>query len=101
MRIALQIGYTLRMADWSEYSRFLIVLFSILTPFSAIPIFINMTHGMDAAGRRRVLRAAIATVLVVLVVAALAGDVLLRLLGTSLASFRVGGGIVLLLMALS
>ena len=89
------------MAAWSEYSRFMIALFAILTPFAAIPIFINLTHGMAAADRARVLRAAVATVLVVLVVAALAGDVVLSLLGSSLASFRVGGGIVLLLMALS
>jgi multiple antibiotic resistance protein len=89
------------MASWTEYSRFLIGLFAILTPFAAMPIFINLTHAMAPHDRSRVLRAAVATVLVVLVVAALAGEVLLRLLGTSLASFRVGGGIVLLLMALS
>lgn len=89
------------MAAWSEYSRFVIALFAILTPFAAIPIFINLTHGMTAADRARVARAAVATVLAVLVIAALAGDVVLQLLGSSLASFRVGGGIVLLLMALS
>lgn len=89
------------MAAWSEYSRFVIALFSILTPFAAIPIFLDLTRDMQPAGRAKVLRAAVATVFTVLVGAALGGDLLLRLLGTSLDSFRVGGGIVLLLMALS
>ena len=39
--------------------------------------------------------------LIVLVASALTGDTLLHAMGTSLASFRVGGGIVLLLMALA
>ena len=41
------------------------------------------------------------TVLMVLVVTSLTGEALLQGMGTSLASFRVGGGIVLLIMALS
>jgi multiple antibiotic resistance protein len=40
-------------------------------------------------------------VLLVLVIASLTGETLLNGMGTSLASFRVGGGIVLLLMALA
>lgn len=89
------------MALWNEYSRFVIGLFAILTPFAAIPIFLNLTIGLSPRDRRRTLDAAAATVFAVLVAAALGGDLVLRLLGTSLDSFRVGGGIVLLLMALS
>jgi multiple antibiotic resistance protein len=37
----------------------------------------------------------------ILVVAAFSGDLILRLIGASLAAFQVGGGIVLFLMALS
>jgi multiple antibiotic resistance protein len=40
-------------------------------------------------------------VFIVLISAALGGDALLRFFGTSMASFRVGGGLVLLLMALA
>jgi multiple antibiotic resistance protein len=89
------------MAPWPEYTRFLIALFAILTPFAAIPIYLGLTEGRSDAFRARTADTAALTVLCVLVFTAFAGDVVLRLVGTSLDSFRVGGGIVLLLMALS
>lgn len=89
------------MAPWTEYTRFIVALFAILTPFAAIPIYLGLTEGRSAAYRARTANAATFTVLCVLVLSAIAGDVVLRLAGTSLDSFRVGGGIVLLLMALS
>jgi multiple antibiotic resistance protein len=89
------------MAPWTEYTRFAIALFAILTPFAAIPIYLGLTEGRSDAYRARTANMASLTVLLVLVFTAFAGEVVLRLLGTSLDSFRVGGGIVLLLMALS
>jgi len=89
------------MLDAVDYSRFAVSLFAILTPFAAIPIFLTLTGGMGARERARTARAAVLTVVIVLLVAAATGETILRLVGTSLDSFRVGGGIVLLLMALS
>src|SRR3546814_6834417 len=89
------------MLPLSEYTRFLVALFAILTPFAAIPIFLTLTEGQSLRARSATARAAVVTVFSVLAVSALAGDLILRLVGTSLDSFRVGGGIVLLLMALS
>jgi multiple antibiotic resistance protein len=89
------------MAPWTEYTRFAIALFAILTPFAAIPIYLGLTEGRSEAFRARTADTAALTVFCVLLVAAFAGEVVLKLLGTSLDSFRVGGGIVLLLMALS
>ncbi len=89
------------MLSWAEYTRFAVALFAILTPFAAIPIFLALTDRMTTVERARTARIAALTVFSVLLVAGLTGDVILRVLGTSLDSFRVGGGIVLLLMALS
>lgn len=89
------------MSTWSEYTRFAIALFAILTPFADIPIYLGLTEGRSEAYKKRTADAAVLTVLCVLATTAIAGDLLLRLFGTSLDSFRVGGGIVLLLMALS
>lgn len=86
---------------WSDYTRFVISLFAIMTPFAAIPIYLSLTEGRSHAFKARTADGAALTVLFVLVLSAFAGDLLLRLIGTSLDSFRVGGGIVLLLMALS
>lgn len=89
------------MEHWTEYTRFLTALFVILDPFAAIPIFIALTKNYTEADRARVAAITSLTVLIVLVISALSGEALLQSMGTSLASFRVGGGIVLLLMALA
>jgi len=89
------------MEHWTEYSRFLIALFVILDPFAAVPIFLVLTKNYSSAERNRITNISAITVFIVLVAAALTGEALLKTMGTSLASFRVGGGIVLLMMALS
>lgn len=89
------------MEYWSEYTRFFTALFVILDPFAAIPIFLSLTHHYSVHERNRAINMAAITVLLVLTASALFGDTILTGLGTSLPSFRVGGGIVLLIMALA
>jgi multiple antibiotic resistance protein len=86
---------------WQDYSRFLIGLIAILDPFIAVPLFISLTANRSLSERRRTARVVTLTVLAVLVVASVAGEAILQAVGGSLASFRVGGGLVLLLMALA
>lgn len=89
------------MAEWTDYSRFLVTLLAILDPFLAVPVFISMTRDRPPAERAQTATVTALAVLAVLVSAAMVGETVLRVLGTSLAAFRVGGGLVLLLMALS
>ena len=89
------------MEHWTEYSRFFTALLVIISPFAALPIFLSLTRSYSQQERNKIAFTASATVLTVLVVVAFIGETLLTGLGTSLASFRVGGGIVLLLMALA
>lgn len=89
------------MENWSEYTRFFTALLVILDPFMAIPILLVLTEGYAPAERNRVVRTTAFAVAAVLVVMALLGETVLHWLGTSLGSFRVGGGIVLFLMALA
>jgi multiple antibiotic resistance protein len=89
------------MENWSEYTRFFTALLVILDPFMALPIFLALTGGYSEAERNRVARIATFTVAAVLMLVAVVGETLLHWLGTSLGSFRVGGGIVLFLMALA
>jgi multiple antibiotic resistance protein len=88
------------MRTWPEYSNFFLSLLVIINPILAVPLFLGYTRGQSPAERRRTALTTSATVLAALVVAALTGESLLRIFGTSLGSFRVGGGIVLFLMAL-
>ncbi len=89
------------MENWNEYTRFFSSLLVILDPFMAIPILLALTADYTQAERNRVARIATITVATVLILVALTGETLLHWMGTSLGSFRVGGGIVLFLMALA
>jgi len=84
-----------------EYLRYLVTLTAVLDPFLAVPIFLTLTASQDARARVVLVRVVAITVFAVLAVSALLGDGILTLVGASLAAFRVGGGLVLLLMALA
>ena len=85
---------------WNEYVRFFTALFVILDSFAVIPIFLTLTVGYTQVERARIVLRAALTVASVLLVSAVFGEAILTGLGTSLASFRVGGGLILVLMAL-
>lgn len=89
------------LAQWTEYTRFLTALLVILDPFFVVPIFLSLTAGYSNEQRSAAARTTTLTVMIVLVISALAGETVLRWMGTSLGSFRVGGGIVLFMMALA
>ncbi|MBV8033126.1 MAG: NAAT family transporter [Betaproteobacteria bacterium] len=84
-----------------EYVRFTVTLLAVLDPFLAIPIFLAFTADAQAAERTRLVHAVVLTVFLVLAGAAIVGEPLLKLVGASLPAFTVGGGLVLLLMALA
>jgi multiple antibiotic resistance protein len=84
-----------------EYLRFFVTLAAVLDPFLAVPLFLTLTVNQTPRERVVLVRVVAVTVFAVLAVAALLGDSILTLMGASLAAFRVGGGLVLLLMALA
>jgi multiple antibiotic resistance protein len=86
---------------FQEYLRFLVTLTAVLDPFLAVPIFLTVTASYGVPARVALVRVVAITVFVVLAAAALLGDTILTLVGASLSAFRVGGGLVLLLMALA
>lgn len=89
------------MQDWAQYLKFFIGLMAILNPIGAIPIFINLTQHQSPAERRQTASVSGMAVAIVMLVSLLAGEVILSFFGISVASFRVGGGILILLMAIS
>jgi multiple antibiotic resistance protein len=88
-------------SGYQEYLRFIVTLTAVLDPFLAVPIFLSVTAMSSVEARRRLAAAVTITVFLVLAGAAIFGEALLRLLGASLPAFQVGGGLVLLLMALA
>ncbi|MFM9968909.1 MAG: MarC family protein [Burkholderiales bacterium] len=89
------------MVNAAEYLRFLATLTAVVDPFLAVPFFLAFTRDYSVQSRQHLARAIALTVLAVLVGSALFGEALLLLIGASLPAFRVGGGLVLLLMALA
>ena len=85
----------------SEFLRFVVTLTAVVDPFLAVPFFLACTHGRTTAQRVTLARTVALTVFCVLAAAAFAGELLLQAIGASLPAFRVGGGLVLLLMALA
>jgi multiple antibiotic resistance protein len=88
-------------SELQEYLRYLVTLTAVVDPFLAVPIYLSATAHYDDGRKRRLANAVTATVLAVLAVSAIFGERLLRLMGASLPAFQVGGGLVLLLMALA
>ena len=89
------------MQSLNEYLRFIVTLTAVVDPFLAVPMFIAIAGGQPLERRRALARTVAIAVFVVLAVAAAVGESLLLLIGASLPAFRVGGGLVLLLMALA
>ncbi|MET0064869.1 MAG: MarC family protein [Candidatus Thiodiazotropha sp.] len=79
----------------------LVGLIVIVNPLLAVTAFATLTQDNDLAQRRVTAQRAALTVGIVLSLAALVGRPLLHVLGIGLPAFQVGGGILILLMAIA
>jgi len=86
---------------WTVYLKIFIAMLAIVNPIGAVPLFISLTSNQQREERYRTATIASITTAAVLAGACLFGDELLRIFGVSIASFRVGGGVLLLLMSIS
>ena len=77
-----------------------VALFVIVDPLGPVPIFANLTKGMERQAKLRIFRTAAIVGAVLLAVFALVGQELLLLFGISLPSFQIAGGLVLLLLSI-
>ncbi len=79
----------------------LITLLAIVNPLAIVPFFIHYTQGFSREQRRRTIVISSFSAFVVIAACALAGLHILDFFGISLASFQVGGGMLLLTSALN
>lgn len=89
------------MLPWPVYLKIITALLAIVDPIGSIPVFISLTDNQEKAERYRTASIAAITMAAVLIGACLFGNSVLGLFGISIASFRVGGGILLLLVAVA
>jgi multiple antibiotic resistance protein len=79
----------------------LITLLAIVNPLAIVPFFIHYTQGFTGAQRKRTIGIASISVFIVIAVCALVGLEVLDFFNISLASFQVGGGLLLMTSALA
>ena len=79
----------------------LITLLAIVNPLAIVPFFIHYTQGFSAGQRRRTVLVSSFSAFVVIAISALLGVQLLDFFGISIASFQVGGGMLLMISSLS
>lgn len=89
------------MLELSEYAKIFIAILAILNPFGVLPLFLTITGTSSDEERKKVTRTIGLATAGVLALTTLVGETVLRLFGISIASFQVGGSILLLLMAVS
>jgi multiple antibiotic resistance protein len=78
----------------------LIALLAIVNPIGVIPFFLSLTQGLSKLQRQRTLRVAAFSAFCVIAVSGIAGGQIIAFFGISIASFQVGGGMLLFLSAL-
>ncbi len=86
--------------DWTLATNFLIAILAIVDPLGKIPLWIEAAERQD--GRVRWRLAVLVTVAggAILLIFLFFGQGILRIFGISLASFRIGGGVVIMLTAI-
>ena len=79
----------------------LITLLAIVNPLAIVPFFIHYTQGFSRAQRRRTITIAAISAFSVIAACALVGLQILDFFNISLASFQVGGGLLLMTSSLA
>ncbi len=85
---------------FDELLKFFVVLLVVVEPLSLLPILAGLTEGSDDAYRRRMSVKAVAISAMVCILFAVAGTALLKVLGISVDAFKIGGGILLFMLAI-
>jgi len=76
-------------------------LFVVMDPFSSVPIFISLTKSLGPSARRKAAQVAAVVATGVLAGFLIFGSMLLSAMGIRMESLEIGGGILMLLIAIS
>jgi multiple antibiotic resistance protein len=85
----------------AAYVKIFVAMIVIVNPLGIMPVFVAMTASQNDFQRKTIARIAAITVAATLLISALLGERVLVGFGISLASFKVGGAILILLNAVA
>lgn len=83
--------------DYTEYTKFFIAILSIVDPLAALPVYFAMTRDMPLEQRQKLPALLGITITITLVIAVFLGEKILAFFGISNNSFRIAGGLLLLI----
>lgn len=84
-----------------ELGKTILAFLVLMNPFGALSIFLDLTRNHSRRERRTIAKTAALAVFIAITVFTLTGGWLLKLFGISVGAFQVGGGILVLLIAIS
>ena len=79
----------------------LVALLAIVNPIGAIPFFLHFTQNLTREQRKRTVRVAAVASFTVVAMSAVAGLQIIEFFGITIASFQVGGGLLLLVSSMN
>lgn len=83
-----------------ELIGYYVQLLAIMNPFSALPTFMSLTEGVDEGVKKDIVVKALIASLVLVAVFTLVGNYILMAFNISLPALRIGGGVVLMAIAI-
>ena len=89
------IGFTM---DIISFVSVALSIFLVMNPFSSIPTFLSITNGVDKDTMRGYANRAVVVAGILLFVFVFIGSPLMSMFGVTMESFRVAGGLILILM---
>ena len=87
------------MIDFKTFLLSFIPLFVAIDVIGAVPLFISLTNGIEMPKRKRLITESTLTALIIAVIFLLGGKMIFNYLGITENDFRVGGGILLLILS--
>ncbi|MEZ9197765.1 YchE family NAAT transporter [Shewanella sp. 10N.286.54.B9] len=87
--------------DLTLYVKFFLGLIAIINPFGLLPVFVSLTSHQTEVERNQTGKIANFAVVVILLVTIFAGQHILNLFSISLSAFRIAGGSLICIIAMS
>ncbi len=89
------------MLEYADYIKIFIALLAVLDPLAAVPVVVTLTSDSKHEDLKKIVNTVIVTVLTILIVTLFVGEHLLDFFGITINSFKISGGILLMMMAIS
>ncbi|WP_440059322.1 MarC family protein [Thermogladius sp. 4427co] len=81
-------------------TQYYVQLLAIMNPFSALPTFLSLTEALSPKEKKEIVKKVFWTILVIMLVFTFLGSIILEAFSISIASLRIGGGIILMVLAI-